>query len=474
MLENASTTVGTTPKLLRLDINNHTCHHHFHRVGTLCGECEEGHYPLPYSYDMKCVPCPRGNSNWWKYMMAAFLPLTVFYFIIVFLNINITSSHFYAFVYFSQGLSMPALNRAATASNRNRPWLRKAAEGLGSVYGIWSLDFFRYYNNGICLHTSTIETLALDLIVGIYPLLLMALSYILVSLYDRNYRVLLYIWKPFKLIFSLFRRNWEIGTSLIDAFATFFLLSSIKLISACFDLLLPVKVYQLDCSGILKYSWRLFYNANIPYFGEQHKYYGSLAAVVCITFVLIPQLLLFLYPFRWFQKFLNLFPFRWYILHTFVDSFQGCYKDGTEPGTRDCRWFSFIFLQIQWIMFSAGGMTLGSMYFVYGAIIQIFLAILLVNIEPFKPHLLHHSEVHIIFPLILSTWYTSFLGGMEGELTRSYALSVLLYTITAVASVVPLLYISIIILHWMYIHLMFGQQLIRRLQAWRRGYDRLE
>ena len=30
------------------------------------------------------------------------------------------------------------------------------------------------------------------------------------------------------------------------------------------------------------------------------------------------------------------------MLHVFMDSFQGCYKDGTEPGTRDCRWFSAV------------------------------------------------------------------------------------------------------------------------------------
>jgi hypothetical protein len=26
-----------------------------------------------------------------------------------------------------------------------------------------------------------------------------------------------------------------------------------------------------------------------------------------------------------------------------IDAFQGHYKDGTEPGTRDCRWFAGIY-----------------------------------------------------------------------------------------------------------------------------------
>ena len=60
-------------------------------------------------------------------------------------------------------------------------------------------------------------------------------------------------------------------------------------------------------------------------------------------FVLTPGILLLLYPLRLFERFLNLFPIPWHILHTFVDSYQGCYKDGTEPGTRDCRGFASLF-----------------------------------------------------------------------------------------------------------------------------------
>ena len=29
------------------------------------------------------------------------------------------------------------------------------------------------------------------------------------------------------------------------------------------------------------------------------------------------------------------FPTQWHFLHAFVNSFQGSYKDGTEPGTYD-------------------------------------------------------------------------------------------------------------------------------------------
>ena len=78
---------------------------------------------------------------------------------------------------------------------------------LLALYGIWNLDFFRSFDLGICLGTSTLQTLSLDLLVAVYPLLLMALSYALITLYDRNIRVLVIIWRPFRGVFSLFHKT---------------------------------------------------------------------------------------------------------------------------------------------------------------------------------------------------------------------------------------------------------------------------
>ncbi len=447
------------------------CGQQFNRSGTLCGRCRDGYYPLVYSSDMRCVPCPDGEKNWYKYTLAAFLPLTIFYFLIMFFRINVSSSQFYAFVHFSQVVTMPAIARAIITSTRFRPLLQKGVRVMGNIYGIWNMDFFRLSNYDICLGTDTLQTLSLDVVVGVYPLLLMMLSYVLIRLYDRNYRVLIYIWKPFKMIFSLFCKNWEIKTSLIDAFATFFLLSNVKLISVSFDLLMPVKVYQLNSTGHLSYSWRLFYDATLQYFGERHYKYAILAIVILTLDVLLPLMLLLLYPFTWFQKFLNLFPLRWYVLHTFMDSFHGCYKDGTEPGTRDCRWFASMFLVIHISFFTLGGATLGSVFFVFNAIIEIVAALLLVSIQPFKPQLNYYSDVHVKFHLLLAILCTSFLGALEAELGRKPALTVTLYTSMAIVGILPLLYVCFVVLHWLCSHRKFA---VEKLVAWRHGYDIIE
>ena len=301
----------------------------FNRNGTLCGKCRDGFFPLVYSFNMTCVKCPNGRSNWWKYVLSAFLPLTVF--IVVFCKINATSSPLHGFIYYNQAIAMPQMARLLSLATEDTPKYQTALKYLATFYGVWNLDFLRSFDLSICLGIDTLQSLALDMAVGIYPLLLMVLSYFLIQLYDNNFRPIVILWKPFHRVFSLLRSNWEIRTSIVDAFATFLLLSNVKFLSVSYDLLVPVKVFLLSPSKDFNNpTWRLFYDANVPYIGRSHLPYVIMAITILIIFVLLPILILLLYPCNWFQRFLNVFPVNWQVLHTFVDSFQGCYKDGTE------------------------------------------------------------------------------------------------------------------------------------------------
>ena len=79
------------------------------RIGTLCGRCLPDHYPLTYSYNFKCVKCHRIRWKLVRYFMAAYLPLTVFYLVVLSLKLNIVSSHLQPVVLFSQAMSTPPL-----------------------------------------------------------------------------------------------------------------------------------------------------------------------------------------------------------------------------------------------------------------------------------------------------------------------------------------------------------------------------
>ena len=90
------------------------------------------------------------------------------------------------------------------------------------------------------------QTLALDYLLAFYPLILILFMYFLVEVYDRNFRLFVWLWRPFHRCFVHFRRNWNIRTSLVDAFATFLLLSYVKLLSVSVDLLSPVTLFNKE------------------------------------------------------------------------------------------------------------------------------------------------------------------------------------------------------------------------------------
>ena len=130
-----------------------------------------------------------------------------------------------------------------------------------SLFGLWNLDFFRPYYSDVCLGIGILPTLALDYAIALFPLLLMILTYLLIVLYDKNYGLIRKMWEPFQQLFSLFKKNWNIRTSVIDAFSTFFLLSNIKFLTVSFDLLVPTKVYRLYPDHY-NYTWGLYYAAD--------------------------------------------------------------------------------------------------------------------------------------------------------------------------------------------------------------------
>ena len=219
---------------------------YFHRTGLLCGDCEHGHSPLVLSYNLSCVKCPDGHKNWWKFILVAFVPLTSFYFFIVLFNINVTSSRLHGVVWFSQGLSISQLVRLLmTALVQGNPVMIKAVNGGLIFYSYWNLELFRSVFPHICLNITTLQALALEYVLALYPYLLILFSYIAIQLYDRQVACIMLFWKPFHKALKLLRNSWDIRTSIIDSFSTFFLLSYMKILSVTTDLIVPTKIYQL-------------------------------------------------------------------------------------------------------------------------------------------------------------------------------------------------------------------------------------
>ena len=246
-------------------------------------------------------------------------------------------------------------------SSYSNPLYSITAKIFLSLYGVWNLDFFRPFYSNLCLGIGILPTLALDYAIAVYPLLLMVLTYLLIVLYDKNCRIVTLMWRPFRRVSSLLGRDWNIRTSVIDAFSTFLLLSNLKFLSVSFEILVATRVFHLHGTHYNVTSG-LFYASDIVYLGKEHYPFAILAILCLCVFVVLPIALLLVYPLSLFQKLLNLIPIRWFVLRTFMDSCQGVYKDGTEAGTQDCRWFSAIYLVTNLLGFTFYGLTLNALF----------------------------------------------------------------------------------------------------------------
>ena len=135
---------------------------YFNRAGQLCGNCKEN-YSIPvYSYDMKCVQCSTSPFSWLKYILAAFLPLTVFFILVLSCRLSATSPRLSAFAFVSQTIAIGANTRSVLAVLEHYPIAEMLARVIFSIYGIWNLDFFRTLIPHICVGIDTLQFLALD------------------------------------------------------------------------------------------------------------------------------------------------------------------------------------------------------------------------------------------------------------------------------------------------------------------------
>ena len=349
---------------------------YFNRAGQLCGKCKKN-YTIPiYSYDFNCVQCSASDFGWAKYILTAFLPLTVFFVFAVSCRLRATSPKFSAFVFVSQTVALGANVRVLLGQSELYPTAQKLTRVILSLYGIWNLDFFRTLIPHICVDIDTLEALALDYALAFYPLILLVMTYAFIEVHACNFKALQFMSSQFN---RCARFQWNVRTSIVESFATFLLLSYIKFLSVSFDLLVPTRVYNVNGSLVGMY---LYYDATIEYFGDKHLPYAVLALFVMLVFIFFPLLLLLLYPMRFFQRCLGCCGVRWHALHIFIDAFQGYYKDGTN-GTRDCRYFATALIICRIVLFLIYAFSPTALFYGVAALVFMGLAMAIVIMQPY-------------------------------------------------------------------------------------------
>ena len=360
----------------------------YNRTGVMCGECIEN-YSLPiYSYDIACVECKDYKYNWMKYFAIVYLPLTVFYFVVIMFRLSVTTGAMNSYVLVSQLVTSPQL--ALVLSNSRH--LSNGLKYFITLSSIWNLDFFRSLYNPFCLHPklSALQIFTLDYFTALYPMVLIMLTYGFVKLHDRS-RVLVSVCRPAYKCLHIFRKEWNIKTSLVEAFATFYLLSYVKVLNVSGSILTPTLFFSMDNNSTTFF----YYNGSIPYFGDEHRPYAIIATLFLLLFNISPMLILFLYPCSCFHKCLNKAGCRCHTLHVFMDAILGSYSH--RP--RERRYFGGYYLLIRVI--NVAGITIFNTI-LYISFSCYCLTITVVLVAFFRPNKNNwHNVVDIILLLIL-------------------------------------------------------------------------
>ena len=233
-------------------LNETTCGP-YNREGLLCGQCSKGFGPAVYSYDLQCANCTDISTGHAiiLYFLLEFLPITVFFFIVVIFHFNITSGPTLGYVMFCQGWTFAvqcSMYIHDSIQSQSPLPLVIFADVFMVLADIWNLHFFKFVLPSFCLsdRLTGIHVHMLNVFTAVYPVLLMATAYIAIELHARDNRVVHFLWKNFGICFAEFKSNWSANNSVIHAFASSLMLSSSTLVYEVYVFLNPSPVYTVN------------------------------------------------------------------------------------------------------------------------------------------------------------------------------------------------------------------------------------
>ena len=423
----------------------------FNRRGRLCSECTDGRALSVFSDTFDCIPCSRFKfRNLVLYLAIELIPTTVFVLIILLFHIGITTGPANGYIFFSQMITTPLEVLFLTFgwklyAEGNVYLARSMPQWIINPYCIWNLTFFRIFHQDICLHPSlrVVHILALRLVLALYPLLLVMVTFMVIKLKARNIRVVTWLWRLVCFNCVRWRRVWQAKTSVINAFASCVLLSYTKVVQVSMLYLSPSDVN--DDRG-RTYGKVLSYDTSMPFHSKMHMPYMAVAIIMLLTLGALPPLILTFYQFRMLQNCLDRLRLRGVGMQCFVETFQGCYRDGTD-GKTDCRFFAglYFILRCTCIITMASCSSFPTCFTFMIVILALFL-LLLAIVQPYRKRRYNIVDSAIIFLFIAITVLQMYIGDNLHQ-TLQISHYFLLYHFLLF---LPLAYMVVYVVNWLY------------------------
>ena len=265
-----------------------TCQDHSH--GLLCGYCDDGYYR---NLGGQCVACDNSRlvRDWFLYLASQFVPITVWFFALLFMNKSLIGGALNSAIFFAQMVTTTMdLNGDGfiPISNLTEGNLH-IAYGVESVYHLiyqpFNLNFFYPFVEELCLlKTPTyLPYLALQYIVAFYPLVLIGIVLFVNWLDNHNMTI---TEKCRMFLRCCIPEN--IFQSSPKVFASFMLLSYQKFVL--------ISAMLINFNRLIKRNgdtarYVPFYDPSFHYFKGSHIAYAAIAILIYLFAFALPILL---------------------------------------------------------------------------------------------------------------------------------------------------------------------------------------
>ena len=368
------------------ELNDYMCGP-MNRKGFLCEDCVDGFAVSFTSIGHKCSNCTDAWYGIPLYLLIELAPITVFYLIILIFQVHITSAPMTYFIFCCSCIQYILVNDRYPPVERIVPLYENNILFKINVffYSLWNLDLLRYVAPPFCVDRNfkLMYTVLLGYVSVLYPLCLIALTWLCIKLHDENFKPVVWLWRPFHRCLVKIRRGYGSNNDIIDVFSAFFLLSYSKLMFQCSFFLACTEIRNISDDS---YYLVMEYDPAVRCSSSRY-YQVAVPALLCLfIFNILPALLLVLYPIKVFRKYLSKCKLDSLSLTAFTERFYGCYRNGLDGG-RDMRSFAGFYFLLRFLPFLYHGFQLQYTFlslWSYCVLIFFLSTILIALVQPYK------------------------------------------------------------------------------------------
>ena len=299
----------------------------------LCGRCTNGTGPSVYSIGIECVPCSSINILY--YLLLQYLPSTVMFILVILFRPNITSAPMANYILFCN-LSVLFFWLNSLYFVEPHSFVTHLAQIALTLSAVWSFDALLFISPPLCIshHIQEFHIPFLQFTATVYPFVLLVFTYVVIELHNQNVKPAVALWRLFSRVYVRFYRAWDPNSSMVQAFASLFYLSYARLSYLIWE---PFEWSNLRNNQGKPHTKLFYFDPNVPYGSNKHILFMAFSLAVAVFIFLPPLLILVVYPTPLYRKISHWISPKWRLrIKTFVETFNGSFKDGTN-GTKDYR-----------------------------------------------------------------------------------------------------------------------------------------